>query len=331
MNEEQALRARFETKRAALDAWGRFVVEKVSHELAGRLRQAGDARSLDQGFFKVPPAARVKDTASFLAKALHRGKRYTDPLNEITDQVGVRFVVLLGTETKLVGEVVRASTEWDVAQDRDYFLAREQRPHWFEYESDHFVVRPVHEFEYAGVRISVDISCEIQVRTLLQHAYAELSHDRLYKPECEVPDSLRRLVARGSALLETTDDMFCRVSQTLADQMAVLRSAHEAAEALLKSHGVTVSSTNPQVSFALLKQWKGRPISREDMEEMLHRRDYVPSLMRARHQESLLYAHPVGLLSYFVVDQLQREASSIWPFDRALLEQLAADLGISLE
>lgn len=331
MNEEQLLWARFEAKWGALDAWGKYVVQEIQGALEHRLNQVGDSRPLAQGFFKVPPVVRVKDTASFVAKALHRGKGYTDPLNEITDQVGVRFVVLLGTETKLVGETVRAMTDWSVAQDRDYFLSREQRPHWFEYESDHFIVRPTHDIEHAGIKIAADTPCEIQVRTLLQHAYAELSHDRLYKPECEVPDSLRRLVARGSALLETTDDMFCRVSQTLAEQLEALRLAHEAAESLLKVHGITIASSNPQVSFNLLKLWKGAPITRGHLEAMLYRRDYVPSLIQKRHDESLLYAHPVGLLSYYVVDQLQREAVSIWPFDRALLEQLAADLGISLE
>ncbi|MCC2018497.1 hypothetical protein QM121_09360 [Enterobacter hormaechei] len=59
------------------------------------------------------------------------------------------------------------------------------------------------------------ICCEVQVRTLLQHAYAELVHDSVYKPVGIVPKSAERHIARSMALMETTDDLFCSTMKLL--------------------------------------------------------------------------------------------------------------------
>ena len=40
---------------------------------------------------------------------------------------------------------------------------------------------------YNGHTIEKDTPCEIQIRTLEQHAYAELSHDYVYKKESGQP------------------------------------------------------------------------------------------------------------------------------------------------
>ncbi|TFF99265.1 MAG: hypothetical protein EU541_05365 [Promethearchaeota archaeon] len=49
---------------------------------------------------------------------------------------------------------------------------------------------------------------EIQVRTLLQHAWSEIAHDRIYKSEFPIPDNIQRTFNRVSAILENTDAGF---------------------------------------------------------------------------------------------------------------------------
>jgi len=51
-------------------------------------------------------------------------------------------------------------------------------------------------------------TCEVQVRTLLQRAYAELSHDTSYKPSVTLEGDVRLQIARAPALVETTDEIF---------------------------------------------------------------------------------------------------------------------------
>ncbi len=66
-------------------------------------------------------------------------------------------------------------------------------------------------------RAPIEIVCaignrkaEIQVRTLLQHAWSAISHERLYKPNFRPPRELERQLTRVAALLEEGDEQFSR-------------------------------------------------------------------------------------------------------------------------
>ncbi|WP_426709518.1 hypothetical protein [Enterobacter cloacae complex sp. 284J4] len=50
---------------------------------------------------------------------------------------------------------------------------------------------------------------------LLQHAYAELTHDAIYKAKTIVEPDIHTTVAKSMALIETTDDFFCSVSKAI--------------------------------------------------------------------------------------------------------------------
>lgn len=328
---DAAIRDQYELLKPMLNAWGSFVVSTIRERLTTELIRRGDHRKIDD-FLKIPAKHRVKDTTSFVAKALHRGKNYRDPFTDIVDMVGARFVVLLSSETVMLDAILEAAPEWQFSKDRDFERARVDRPQLFDYESNHYIVRNERAREHEGVVVPAETACEVQIRTLLQHAYAELSHDRLYKPECQVPDRVRRLVARGSALLETTDHVFCEVSNTIGDALQALQAAHAAAIAACATNNVPLTGTTSDVTFRLLEQFAQlvTEITPASLQELMHKRDYVPSKMRERSNTSVLFSHPAGLISYWLVDRLEGAIVERWPFDRLLLEQIAADLGISL-
>ncbi len=60
-----------------------------------------------------------------------------------------------------------------------------------------------------------ELKCEIQLRSILQHAWAEIEHDLGYKGEISVPDQYKRSFNRVSALLETADNEFDRLKSEL--------------------------------------------------------------------------------------------------------------------
>lgn len=62
-----------------------------------------------------------------------------------------------------------------------------------------------------------NLKFEIQVRTVLQHAWAELSHDRNYKFRGVLPSNLERRLFLMSGLLEIADNSINELS-TLIDQ-----------------------------------------------------------------------------------------------------------------
>jgi len=66
------------------------------------------------------------------------------------------------------------------------------------------------------------MKCEIQVRTILQHAWAEIEHDLVYKSPADIPFRVRRRFASLAGLLEIADREFESLRQ---DEMAVRRAS----------------------------------------------------------------------------------------------------------
>ncbi len=60
-----------------------------------------------------------------------------------------------------------------------------------------------------------DLYSEIQVRTLLQHAWGEIAHDRVYKANFPIPKTIQRSFNRVSAVLENTDAGFQKMIEEL--------------------------------------------------------------------------------------------------------------------
>ena len=147
--------------------------------------------------------SRAKNTTS-LENKLHR-KQYHS-LEEIPDLAGVRVIVRYLSDVKAAVNLL--DTE---------FAVQESSPHWysspdaFGYVSHHVVVKlsPERRALREWSRYS-DFICEVQIRTILQHAWASISHSLDYKSEEEVPTPVRRDLFRVAALLESGDEMFER-------------------------------------------------------------------------------------------------------------------------
>src|SRR5262249_288095 len=79
----------------------------------------------------------------------------------------------------------------------------------FGYRSLHYVIQ-MRRAEILGVNVPRDKigdrKAEIQVRTVAQHAWAAITHDRLYKGTFNVPTRLTRLGNPTAALLEEADE-----------------------------------------------------------------------------------------------------------------------------
>ena len=175
-------------------AWGQYVRNAILTELE-------KTEKLEE-FLKIPVTVRIKEEDSLIAKALHRQKDYSKPYHDIEDKVGIRFVVLLTEDTENICNIIKQIPFWNYSEDQDFKKNREEYPESFPYESCHFVVKPLDSFSYdfkqddtnkiEKVTIPKGTPCEIQVRSLLQHAYAELSHETLYKKKVRQKENIKR-------------------------------------------------------------------------------------------------------------------------------------------
>lgn len=169
----------------------------------------------DAGINYLSVRGRTKTVASFAAKADRTvdGRRlYTDPLSEITDQIGLRVITYLRDDVDAVANLL--ADEMRLLDDRDMGRETASAGRWG-YASRHLLVAAEGEQQPASV----------QVRTILQHAWAEFEHDIRYKgsvPEEDVPDLDRRF-ALAAGLLELADREFSAIRDRLRSSGLVER------------------------------------------------------------------------------------------------------------
>ncbi|EWT03284.1 GTP pyrophosphokinase [Intrasporangium oryzae NRRL B-24470] len=172
----------------------------------------------DAGINYLSVTGRTKSVESFAAKAerTRDGELlYRKPLEEITDQIGVRVITYVHDDVAAVADLL--AEELAVLDDRDLGeeTAREGR---FGYASRHLLVavdasRTVPS-AYESLR---RLSASVQVRTVLQHAWAEFEHDIRYKgsvPKEHARDLDRRFTL-AAGLLELADREFSAIRDRL--------------------------------------------------------------------------------------------------------------------
>jgi ppGpp synthetase/RelA/SpoT-type nucleotidyltranferase len=138
--------------------------------------------------------SRVKTPSSLERKILKRPMGY-ESLDAIHDLSGIRITTYFADEVDRVAELI--IREFEIDEQNSIDKRRTLDPDRFGYLSLHFVAsikNPRDELpeyaRFAGTKI------EIQIRSILQHAWAEIEHDLGYKTAHAIPDSVRRQFAK---------------------------------------------------------------------------------------------------------------------------------------
>jgi putative GTP pyrophosphokinase len=171
-------------------------------------------------------SARAKTVESFMDKVFERDKNYDDPLTEVTDLAGVRIVVQLLTDVEQVATVLRHEFEVDPTHSVD--KSKQLKPNQFGYLSKHYVVRlkepRINQPEWKKF---ADFGVEVQVRTVLQDAWAKVDHWLRYKParkklpSSPLPDDLKRRLFTVAAGLELADRELTTIIQQRDERESV--------------------------------------------------------------------------------------------------------------
>jgi ppGpp synthetase/RelA/SpoT-type nucleotidyltranferase len=171
--------------------------------------------------------ARPKSIPSFAEKIIRKRHLYKDPLADMTDLCGGRVIAHTAEQVHAVCKFIEQhfTIDWDNSDD----VSQRLRPTEFGYRSVHYIVS-FKPGEFPGKDIPVEIpevlfqgtdpadralKAEIQVRTILEHAWADISHDMAYKTGFKVPARILRDFAAVAAVLEGTDREFARIHDGL--------------------------------------------------------------------------------------------------------------------
>ena len=197
----------------------RAVFEAFANTIQGILKEA--LRTEDIKVASIE--SRAKDEESFGTKASKPSEtdpeqpKYPNPVLDITDLAGVRVITFFPKSVEAAGLLVRREFEVVETSDKAALLDDDR----LGYKSVHFLVK------LARMRRSLpeyrrykDLICELQIRTVLQHAWAEIEHDIQYKTASTIPSLIRKRFTSLAGLLEIADREF----QAIQDEDEKIRN-----------------------------------------------------------------------------------------------------------
>jgi ppGpp synthetase/RelA/SpoT-type nucleotidyltranferase len=142
---------------------------------------------------------RAKTPESFATKAILKG--YARPLEQIGDKAGVRVTTIYERDLPRIEGIVRRLFHVISTESKLDALAYNE----FGYLGIHCDCRLFDTEAKGSLADLAGRRVEIQIRTMAQSAWAEVSHEQLYKPAADVPDELKRQIHRLVALVELFD------------------------------------------------------------------------------------------------------------------------------
>ena len=159
--------------------------------------------------------SRLKDKDSLKGKIDRKDGKYKN-ISDITDIVGIRIITYFSEDVDRIAEIIES--EFDVDKENSIDKRESLEPDRFGYCSVHYVVKMSQQrLKLRECAAFKGLKCEIQIRSILQHAWAEIEHDIGYKSEITVPKEMRRSFSRIAGLLEIADKEFDEIRASLAE------------------------------------------------------------------------------------------------------------------
>lgn len=173
-------------------------------EVEAQVRDSIKRTLADAGLLVAAVESRVKAYDSLAGKLELKGHKYNS-LADLTDILGLRVITFyIDDVDKVASAVERLFTiDWENSVDKRKIHDTDS----FGYLSLHYICS-IPDFPYRF---------EIQMRTLLQHAWANMDHDTGYKSGVEIPKRYMRNMSRLAGMLELVDDEFSKIRIELTD------------------------------------------------------------------------------------------------------------------
>lgn len=273
---------------------------------------------------------RSKTLNSMIKKVLKKRIDY----DQIYDKVGLRIVTRFTGQLSLVEEVVH---ELFTVKNRDDKADR-LAPYESGYLSVHYDVQlkglPANLPEYH------DEVFEVQVRSLCQDVWADMSHSLLYKSPVDLPNDLSRRVFSLGALLELCDrefqDLFTQVQAVPGESSSQLLIFLE--ECFFR---FAVGDHDQELSLEVLNllspllphTGSATPVISEWVDEKSKNLQEVYTVYENFRDRWAFLFQPESILLFYLLELDRFSLVELWvqrfPFDE--LEGLAAAWGISLD
>jgi putative GTP pyrophosphokinase len=202
----------------------------------------------------------------------------------ITDLLGLRVICPFLEDLEIIENLIKSG--FSVVE-----LERKGSRHSvgeFGYDSVHVLIRIDPIYRKRELPFTANV-CEVQLRTILQDAWAEVEHELIYKSDIKLPNaSIRRKLAALNATRTLSDLIF----QELRDYQKEIRERDRKRRQSLESKLVAVPGVEQDVSFGA--QNGAPPVVQSDIDSALGEANLEKALLAA------LTAHSGGQLDQAV-------------------------------
>lgn len=209
---------------------------------------------------------RVKESTSFIGKI--ERKNYQNPLDEIEDICGVRVICYYQSDVEKIKEIIKA--EFDIIENKNKVETLEFNQ--FGYRSMHFILKIKQQWlntpNYRGLE---NLKTELQIRTVLMHAWAEIEHKLAYKSESQIPKNFRRKLSRISAKLEESDEQFEEIKNQIEHNKNFLIESAKESQTFLNGTEFNLDTLHAFLDYAFPGRTKDIKITRSLFDEMKDR------------------------------------------------------------
>ena len=212
-------------------------------------------------------------------------------LSDLTDVAGLRIITFYERQVDEVAAII--AREFTVDDENSVDKRAALDPDRFGYTSLHYVAR----LSKARRRLSeyksfANLKFEIQIRSILQHAWAEIEHDLGYKANIEIPREVRRRFFRLASLLELADAEFGAIREDLS------RYSEQVAAAI-RSNDLEIAINNDSLQAYLESSALVRA-----MDDTIARLYGESEIVDAPERDISLYTAALSLLEIDTIEKL---------------------------
>jgi putative GTP pyrophosphokinase len=328
-DKEQDLLFQYGQMKELLRFWGNIVDSRIPEILQKNAEFNFDS-------IQIFPKFRLKSDSSLIGKYIKNKEisASSKPLLRIEDKIGTRIVVTSLRDILFVKDTIFGDKEiWETPRvSRNIDKNLELNPKEFDYNALHLTLMPsvsIKEFSNKSKTEREYYTCEIQIRSLLQHAFAEVAHDTVYKGPYSSNSKLVRLMSKAEALMEVTDEYFCNAYNLMGIdyEITFLNRLTELASVEFE-HKFDKKVIDQALTKDIFEKLEVKKVNFDDIQTVLilEKKSIVKLL---RNIKSYIGKQPIVLLLAYFIYTDRLELKEKWDFDELILKEMFQRLGYS--